>query len=32
MVFEETNIKIYWCVKGEIGNGQYHLSHSNKSW
>ena len=26
LVFEETSIKIYWCLQGD-----YHLSHTNKS-
>ena len=35
LVFEETNIKVYCCVKDEywppLRLSQYHLSHTNKS-
>ena len=28
LMFEKTNIKINWCVKGDILGGQYHFSHT----
>ena len=31
LVFEEPNIEIYRCVKGDIDRGQCHLSNTDKS-